>query len=83
MTTERRFKPTDPDGERWRFLVDHSLSLQHTAGGDCMVNLVRTGEPPKIQPVSIGPTAAAAIDSARARYEHALDHRNRSPEGEK
>lgn len=70
-------RPVDEDAERWRFLVDHQLTLQHTAGGDCRVNLlVCSGEPPKILPVSRGQTADQAIDSARARYEYALDNRN-------
>jgi len=77
-------KPIDPDAERWRFLVDHALTLQHTASGECHVNLlVRSGEPPKILPVSTGPDADAAIDSARARYEYALDRRNHPPGAEK
>jgi hypothetical protein len=73
---ETPYVEPDPDAERWRFLADHKLTLLHTAGGDCRVNLVRSGEPPKILPVSTGPTAESAIDSARARYEYALDQRN-------
>jgi hypothetical protein len=70
---------SDSDAERWRFLAEHKLSLQHTAGGEVKVNLVQCGRgEPKSLPVSTGPTADAAIDSARARYEHALDNRNHS-----
>lgn len=59
------------DAERWRFVVDHKLTL-HTDGGDYLVHWVRAsgpGEPPKFFPVSTGRTADEAIDNAIGRYE--------------
>jgi hypothetical protein len=59
------------DAERWRFLVDHQLTL-HTDGGDYLVHWCRysgPGEPPKFFPVSTGRTADEAVDAAMARYE--------------
>jgi hypothetical protein len=60
------------DGERWRFLSDHQLTL-HTDGGDYgyMVHWWRTAgpsEPPRLDPVSNGATAEEAVDRAIERY---------------
>jgi hypothetical protein len=60
------------DGERWRFLADHKLTL-HTDGGDYgyLVHWCRTagpGEPPRFHPVSNGKTAEEAVDRAIERY---------------
>jgi hypothetical protein len=57
------------DAERWRFVVDHKLTL-HTDGGDYLIHWVRAGgpgEPPKFYPVSNGETAEAAGDRAIER----------------
>lgn len=61
------------DGERWRFLSAHNLTL-HTDGGDYgyMVHWCRTagsGEPPKFYPISTGRTAEEAVDRAIERWE--------------
>jgi len=74
------------DAERWRFLVDHQLTL-HTDGGDygCMIHWCRTagpGEPPKFYAVSNGNTAEEAIDRAIERYnrKHGVESSSVFPE---
>jgi hypothetical protein len=64
--------PMPSDGERWRFLADHKLTL-HTDGGEYgyMVHWCKTagpGQPPLFYPISTGDTAEEAIDRAIARY---------------
>ena len=72
------------DAERWRFVVDHQLTL-HTNGGDgYAVHWVRQGDlgqPPKFYPVSKGNTAEDAVDLAIERWQrkHARKKTGKNP----